>query len=103
MNTPIAHVITEYESERGWRYDVTVTLNGDTSVHSVTLDWSDHDHWSGGATPPSEVVLAVVSVAVRELGPDRLPSAFDASTLRRLLPDLDVLVKESIGWTEDGD
>ncbi|MEZ6318527.1 MAG: hypothetical protein R3B49_07215 [Phycisphaerales bacterium] len=80
----------ETETPRGWSYDLRVVWMDDAETeHTVTLSWHDHDHWSGGANPPSRVVAAVVRVAGDALGREKLPARFDAATARRWVPTLD--------------
>jgi len=80
----------ETEGGRGWSYEVRVVWMDDAETeHRVTLSWHDHDHWSGGANPPSRVASAVVRAAGEALGREKLPGRFDAATLRRLVPGLD--------------
>ena len=43
-----ATVQSEQEAGRGWHYAVRLESGGDQTDHQVRLDWSDHDHWSGG-------------------------------------------------------
>ena len=46
-------VSRETESAQGWLYDTEILWAGaGVSNHAVTLSWVDHDHLSGGRTPP---------------------------------------------------
>lgn len=89
-----AIIDTEQESSRGWEYVARVQRDGAESRHVVLLAWSDHDHWSGGTVPPSRVVEALLRIAGDHLA--TIPVRFDASTLRRLIPDLDASVRAEI-------
>ncbi len=84
-------VITESETSSGWSY--AARLDDGAEVR-VSLSWVDHDHWSGGAKPPSETVRALLEA----LGSARveIPSAFDAATARRWVSDLDARVRERL-------
>jgi len=88
-----AEIRRESETGRGWRYEVA--LRGGERVVEVTLDWSDHDHWSAGAAPPSRVVGALIEVL--EDARVRIPDRFDASTARRLVGDLDDRMMRRLG------
>lgn len=80
----------ETEGPRGWSYEVRVVWMDDAETdHRVSLGWHDHDHWCGGANPPSRVIVAVVRAAAEALGREKLPARFDAATVRRWVPDLD--------------
>ncbi|MEQ8771170.1 MAG: hypothetical protein RIB60_11755 [Phycisphaerales bacterium] len=80
----------ETETSRGWSYSVRVVWMDDAeSEHTVSLSWHDHDHWSGGTTPPERLAARVVRAAGDALGRETLPRTFDAATIRRAVPDLD--------------
>ncbi|MCB9844763.1 MAG: hypothetical protein H6811_02085 [Phycisphaeraceae bacterium] len=87
----------ETEVERGWEYQVVVARPGRApSTHTVSLSWADHDHWSGGALPPSDVIRRVLEY-VLERDPQReWPRRFDAATARRWCPRLDAYLLERI-------
>lgn len=97
-HTPVVRSVEaaeETETERAWRYTVRIFWEGGRlTTHAATLRWADHDHWSGGAHPPSRVMEAAVQAAGATLGPDALPDRFDASSLRRLVTDLDARIRE---------
>lgn len=83
----------------------------------LRLDWHDYEHWSHGVAPPSEVARVVMECvrealeANRPTGAEAPPAAattgpaemlrsgrrVDASTLRRLVPGLDEMVRERLG------
>ena len=87
--SPVIDVQREREGARGWSYDVTLTRSEVASDHAVTLSWSDHDHWSGGAIPPSRVVERILAWLADEHPEVVWPQQFDVSTVRRRFPDLD--------------
>ncbi|MEM7622675.1 MAG: hypothetical protein AAF235_05675 [Planctomycetota bacterium] len=94
-------VNNETDTDHGWRYSVGVRVHAtpastpDTE-HIVTLSWADHDHLSGGATPPQTTVRAVVLVGAEHLGTD-LPRRFDTANLRRLIDAFDDAVMRRLG------
>lgn len=78
----------EREIPRGWEYHVAVALPGGAPRdHRVTLGFRDHDHWCGGAMPPSRVIQAVVEFLLARRIP--LPAAFDAAKARYWVPTFD--------------
>jgi hypothetical protein len=85
-------VQSETETTHGWSYLVRIERDGDKPTeHLVTLSWADHEHWTGGASPPSRLVEAIARTLMKHEGegdvPSRLPDRFDASTARRWLAD----------------
>jgi len=91
-----ATIQSERATSHGWEFNAGVESGAGVSTHIVSLDWADHDHWSGGAVPPSRVAEAVLRVAAAHLPGGGTPSRFNASTLRRMLPNLDALVRAEI-------
>lgn len=88
----VVTVVSERETPRGWRYEVTLRRDGSERKHRVDLAWVDHDHWSGGGKPPSVVVERLLTLLL-ELQPGvELPTHFDAANCRRLEPRLDELL-----------
>ncbi|MFZ4576009.1 MAG: hypothetical protein ACOYN0_16590 [Phycisphaerales bacterium] len=84
----------EREIDRGWAYDVSIRWpDGNASDHEVTLSWADHNHWCGGASPPSRVAEAVVRLATSR---GSLPVEFDCATVRRWCPGLDAQLRETM-------
>lgn len=79
----------ERETPRGWSYDVVRTASDAVSEHAVTLSWSDHDHWSGGACAPSRVVEMLLGWLAEEHPEFGWPARFDAAAIRRRFPDVD--------------
>lgn len=83
-------VLTEVEVAGGWTHSVRVRRgDGRETLHEVRLAWVDHDHWSGGAKPPSRVTQAVVEFLVACEPVLELPTKFDAATARRWVPGID--------------
>ena len=81
-------LIEETQTARGWAYDLSITTpEGRTTYHHLTLSWQDHDHWTGGSTPPSQLAERLLGLLIAD-GVE-LPARFDASTARRWLPHLD--------------
>ena len=84
----------ETEMAGGWSYQVRVAWpDGVETEHVITLSWSDHDHICAGAAPPSKVVEIMVDLMTRELDAEHVPQRLDASTLRRVIPDLDERIR----------
>lgn len=86
----------EVETSAGWKYEVRISRPGQPqSSHQVSLSWVDHDYWSGGRLPPSQVVEAVLRYAIEHEGHQARgaemswPAHFDAARIRRWFPRLD--------------
>lgn len=84
----------ETETGAGWKYEVLVRRPGHgQSAHQVSLSWVDHDYWSGGRMPPSQVVEAVLRYAleheVHQTPGAPWPARFDAARIRRWFPRMD--------------
>ncbi len=98
---PVAHITvdTETDTARGWSYHVRIQRSdGRTSDHTVTLSWADHEHWTGGSTPPSRVIETLASLLAELEGVDNvptpLPPTFDAATAARWSDGLGDLVAQ---------
>jgi len=95
-----SHPITidgEHETANGWLYTLTLThKDNSTSHHEITLSWVDHEHLVAGTIAPSHVAKAAAIIALRHFSPDSLPERFDFSALRRRIPDLDNMIRDSI-------
>ena len=84
----------EHDTDRGWLYTMTVRwVDGSTSDHELTLAWVDHEHLVGGAVSPSVLAKSAAVLACGYMGHEKMPSRCDVSSLRRLIPDFDALVK----------
>lgn len=96
--TTAIHIGPETETGRGWSYRVTIDrLPEEPLPYEVSLSWSDHDLLSGGFHPPSKTVEAAITVAISRVELfARLPARFDVSTLRRMIPGFDGLVREKL-------
>ncbi|MFM9957276.1 MAG: hypothetical protein ACKVZJ_04310 [Phycisphaerales bacterium] len=107
----------ETQIERGWTFRVTwgggpagarastAATEGSEPPGGVEielrLDWHDYEHWSHGAASPSDVARVVMECAVANV-PAGVPvfragRRVDASTLRRVVPGLDEMVRERMG------
>jgi len=86
----------ETETAQGWSYEVTLRRGPSVTTHTVTLRWVDHDHWSGGRTPPSRVVQTVLEYTLTHDAAPPWPSTFDAARTRRWLPRIDAEVRAMI-------
>lgn len=93
-------VLTEEETPRGWLFAVLVERAGSRVSHTLRLDWSDHDYWTGGRVAPSSLAEEVVRILVEELAPGALPAVFDASSGRRWAPALDGRLAGRFGRAE---
>lgn len=78
----------ESESAAGWTYEVRVERAGVEREHRVHLAWVDHDHFSGGTRPPSEVIRSLLEALLDARPELELPSTFDASVIRRWAPGI---------------
>jgi hypothetical protein len=83
-------VISEAECERGWQYQVRLERpSGDSSDHTVRLDWAEHEHWCGGRCAPSRVVEVLLTLLLDREHEYEIPDRFDAATVRRWWPEVD--------------
>lgn len=92
---PVAHITVDSETDtpNDWSYHVRIQRNdGRTTDHTVTLAWVDHEHWTGGSTPPSQIIETLAGLLADREGegeiPAPLPTRFDASTAVRWSPEL---------------
>lgn len=83
-------VTSETDSRNGWTFAVEVLdEEGRDHHYTVTLSWSDYDHWSHGAKSPERVVEAAFEFLLdREPATAILPK-FDCAVIRRYFPDVD--------------
>ena len=77
----------------GWQWQALVTHNGQSSTHTFTLSWQDHDHWCGGTVPPSRMVERVVEYCLTRRE-EPLPLKFDAARARRWFPEIDREIRQ---------
>ena len=96
---PIDTVVeSEHETQHGWVYEISLSWKSQgVTQHQVRLAWVDHDALCGGAHPPSDVAKRAATIAAQALGHAELPSKFDVSTLRRLIPGFERLISPTIG------
>lgn len=80
-------VLEETETRNGWRFLLAIDRPGPAREFDMTLSWVDHDHWTGGSTPPSVLASRLLSLLAERV-PD-LPARFDAARARRWVPDID--------------
>jgi hypothetical protein len=86
----VIEVHSEQETGHGWSYQARIVRDsGQESAHAVTLAWVDHEHWTGGALPPSRVVEALLRFLLEREEEHPIPPKFDASTARRWYPEVD--------------
>lgn len=93
LGTPTVEITQETETSCGWVHTARADVDGRVKTFTIRLAWVDHDHWSGGAKPPSETVRAVLEALLLVRDQVEIPDAFDAATARRWAPDLDALVR----------
>ncbi len=94
----LVEVAEEHEVQRGWRFALrSIGPGGECYSHDLTLAWVDYDWWCpDGSQQPSRVALAVAEVMHHALSGGELPSRFDASTVRRSVPDADALIRRRL-------
>ena len=91
MTRPAARVLEEHETAHGWSFRLALDRPGaPTTEHEMTLSWVDHDHWTGGATPPSRLAERLLTVLAERVSD--LPARFDAAKARRWAPEIDDLL-----------
>ncbi|MBL0922075.1 MAG: hypothetical protein IBJ10_08090 [Phycisphaerales bacterium] len=98
---PAVRVASELEHGPGWIFTVEFASPESPQTplrRELTLSWADHERWTGGARPPSEVAARVALFAARRGLLPRLGPRFDASTVRRLDPDLEPALAD---WAQD--
>lgn len=86
-----ARVLEEREIPHGWAFRLTLGRPGsEPTEHEMTLSWVDHDHWTGGGTPPSRLAERILSILASRI--ETLPPRFDAARARRWVPEIDDLL-----------
>ncbi|MDX2147911.1 MAG: hypothetical protein SFZ23_10345 [Planctomycetota bacterium] len=91
---PRVDVQEESEAPRGWSYHVVLEYEtGRVSEHTVSLNWVDHDYWSGGKLPPSMVVRQVLEYLLARMDASGFPASFDAARARRWFPAIDTDIR----------
>lgn len=91
---PEVEVLEETETPVGWSFRIAIHPVHDAplaepTVHTVTLSWVDHDHWTGGTTPPSVLVRRLLTVLAMNPPEQGIPAKFDAARVRRWVADLE--------------
>jgi hypothetical protein len=83
-------VTSESDSRNGWIFAVEVLDDeGRDHQYTVTLSWSDYDHWSHGAKPPERVVEAAFEFLLEREPASSILSRFDCAVIRRYFPEVD--------------
>lgn len=80
---------TEEDSPRGWRFRVLVEVDQTRRELTVTLSWSDYDHWSHGRIAPERVAQAAVSYLLSRDPENPVDGDFDCAVIRRRFPEVD--------------
>ncbi len=90
--TPAARVLEEHETAHGWSFRLALDHAPDSPAaeHEMTLSWVDHDHWTGGAVPPSRLAERLMTILATRV--PNLPPRFDAARARRWVPEIDDLL-----------
>lgn len=99
---PRVVVVSETEHGRGWRFVAEIQQPGAVGNVEMTLSSADHERWSGGAKPTSEVAAQALRFAVSHALLPKLGSKFDASTIRRMAPGLEDFLlgrDQDAGWS----
>lgn len=91
-------VTLEEDTARGWSHQVEIdTGSGTPATVTVQLSFQDYEYWSGGTRPPEQVTISLIECLMspdpEAQVPNPLPAAFDASTARRWMPDLDARLR----------
>ena len=82
-------VKTETDSKRSWTFTVEVDDGGRRYDYTVTLSWSDYDHWSHGRIAPEKVIRAAFEFLLEREPASQILSEFDCAVIRRYFPDID--------------
>lgn len=83
-------VTSERDSRNGWTFAVEVLDDdGKDHHHTVTLSWSDYDHWSHGRTAPERVIEAAFEFLLEREPASAILSQFDCAIIRRYFPEVD--------------
>lgn len=91
MSPAAARVLEEHETPHGWSFRIALDRpNAPTTEHMMTLSWVDHDHWTGGSTPPSRLAERLMTLLATRVAD--LPPSFDAARARRWMPEIDDLL-----------
>lgn len=88
-------ILREHESDGGWSFTVRVGRGSSDSLHTLTLSWVDHEHWTHGSVAPSRTAEAVMRVALSHTA--TLPERVDAARLTREIEGFSGLLREALG------
>ncbi len=98
-------LLNEEEAKNGWRFRLQVLDDaGGLRRYAVNLAWVDYNHWSpDGADAPAAVAEAALRCLL-DLSASSMtvPDRFDASVVRRLVPDADAQIVRRIAGTGMG-
>ncbi len=83
------NVKTETEASRGWTFAVELADGGRTYEYTVSLSWSDYDHWSHGRVAPERVVAAAFEFLLARESAGEILGKFDCAIIRRYFPEVD--------------
>jgi hypothetical protein len=82
-------VKTETDSNQSWTFTVEVNDGGRKYDYTVTLGWSDYDHWSHGRIAPEKVIRAAFEFLLEREPASAILSEFDCAVIRRYFPEVD--------------
>ncbi len=99
MVTPLIDILSEREMSSGWEFEAAIIApDGQLVRIEVRMAFVDYNVWSpDGSATPSSVAEAVIATALAETSATSLPAIFDASTLRRWIPEADRLITSRVG------
>ncbi|TVQ52743.1 MAG: hypothetical protein EA377_09605 [Phycisphaerales bacterium] len=92
-------ILSEEVAENGWRFQLQVLDDaGGLRRYAVSLAWVDYNHWSpDGADAPAAVAEAALRCLLDCAAPSmEVPERFDASVVRRMVPDADAEIVRRI-------
>lgn len=87
-------ILREHETEGGWSFTVRVGRGSEDRLHTLSLSWVDHEHWTRGSVPPSRTAEGIVRVALTKM--KELPERLDAARLTREIGGFDGLLREAL-------
>ena len=92
----IIEIGTETEGKNHWAYDVRVSEGELDYRYTVTLNWSDYDHWSHGRVAPEKVVRAAFEFLLAKEPASSILPKFDCSLIRRYFPEVDTQLPKMV-------
>jgi hypothetical protein len=85
----------EHETVNGWLYTFAVDwTDAKPTDHELTISWVDHEHLVGGSVTPSMLARVSAEIAAGYFGAGAMPERFDVSSLRRVIPGFDSMVRD---------